>query len=246
MGFFARPAPFLITILVLTTISCLTDEMYEEDSGTDTGIEDGTDSEACRGVLYQESFDSSSGSFVASGSRSSWDWGIGTEGLGCRAGSCWSTNPWGDYNQCEDSTLTSPPIDLSECMGRSASVSLRYWHWFDFEWNTADSACNDGVAVEFSTDGGYSWNQIAPRDGWTPSLLVPALDCRSMDPLFSPHANGRGGFDCQGNEDTWEQIGFELPATMFVGNLQVRFVMGSTYEGQYAGYTVDEISIVGS
>lgn len=240
---------WLLVLLPILMQSCLLgacsfEGKYEKDGNTDPSTDNGSEPGRCTGVLYEEYFDSSNGFYAMEGARSSWDWGTASEGLGCRVGSCWATNPWGSYSICEDSTLTSPRIDLSACSGSTLPVFLTFWHWYDFEWNDEASACNDGVAVELSSDGGTNWEQIEPEGGWSPALNVPGLDCRNnVDEGFYARAHSMGGFDCYGSEIAWQHVRFLIPPALRTDDVRIRFVMGSTYEGHAAGYTLDEVEI---
>jgi len=116
------------------------------------------------------SFDSDNGGFVASGSNSTWAWGAPTSGpLNAHSSpNVWATNLTGNYNNSEESYLTSPVIDLSAHAGLAPVLS--FYHWMDSESNTWDWG-----SVEATKDGGVTWDIIWQKFGdileWTPKSL---------------------------------------------------------------------------
>ena len=83
----------------------------------------------------------------------------------------WTDSPGGNYGNNTNVALTSPILDLSGYSG----VSLTFWQQYDFE------ATYDFGYVEYSTDGGSTWNGAAAYSGtqfgWVQvSFSLPALD----------------------------------------------------------------------
>jgi carboxypeptidase T len=82
----------------------------------------------------------------------------------------WTDSPAGSYGNNADTSLTSPILDLSQAVG----VELSYW-----ERHAVESGY-DFCHVEYSTDGGSSWNPIASYTGtqntWQKATFqLPAL-----------------------------------------------------------------------
>ena len=82
----------------------------------------------------------------------------------------WTDSPAGNYSDNADTSLTSPILDLSQTVG----VELSYW-----ERHAVESGY-DFCHVEYSTDGGSSWTQIASYTGtqntWQQATFqLPAL-----------------------------------------------------------------------
>jgi N-acetylneuraminic acid mutarotase len=100
---------------------------------------------------YFESFENGDGSYLSDGLNNSWQFGTPTSGPGtAHSGSnAWATNLSGNYNDNEQSTLTSPDIDMSAYVGRNVIVS--WWQWLQTEPGL------DYMYVNVSNDGGNSW-----------------------------------------------------------------------------------------
>jgi subtilisin family serine protease len=124
-------------------------------------------------TVWSSNFDANNGGFTASGTSASWAWGAPTSGPGAAhsAPNVWATNLAGNYNDSEESYITSPVIDLSSYDGLAPSIS--FWHWNDIE-----SISFDWGAVEVTNDGSVTWTDVTGKVGdvspWTP--LTIALD----------------------------------------------------------------------
>jgi len=102
------------------------------------------------------------------------NWAISTEAAHSST-HAWSDSPGGNYGNYWDYSLTSPVLDLSNYQG----TVLNFWHIFDLEdgW--------DYAYVEYSSNGGSNWYQLATYNGedqtsWMhEELSVPALDGQS-------------------------------------------------------------------
>lgn len=87
----------------------------------------------------------------------------------------WTDSPGGQYSSYRNISLTSPSLDLSGYTG----IGLNFWHIYDTE------PGYDYGYVEYSTDGGSTWDLAASYDGyghttWTQvSLPLEALDNQS-------------------------------------------------------------------
>jgi len=103
-------------------------------------------------TVYSQNFDSDDGGFSVSGSNASWEWGTPSSGPArAHSGSnVWATNLSGNYNDNENSEITSPDIDLSAYAGQQ--IMLSWWQWL----RTEDGF--DYASVQISNDGGLTWN----------------------------------------------------------------------------------------
>ena len=102
---------------------------------------------------YLENFETNDGSWYAAGVNSSWQWGtpvktvINKTANGTKA---WVTNLTGTYNDNELSYLYSPCFDLSAL----TQPVLSFSHIFEIE------SGFDYTWVEYSADGGITWNRL--------------------------------------------------------------------------------------
>ena len=97
-------------------------------------------------VLYSSDFESNDGGFVVSGTSSSWEVGKPTSGPGAAHSGLvvWATNLTGNYNNSEDSYITSPVIDLSA--NPTLAPTISFYHWMQSESNTFDWGSEIGRA----------------------------------------------------------------------------------------------------
>ena len=110
-------------------------------------------------IIYSQDFEADDGSFVSAGTNSSWAWGIPTRGPNAAhsGNNVWATNLDDNYNNNEDSSITSPVIDLSGYVGQS--VLLSWWHWMHTELSY------DYIRVEV-TSNGTDWDLVyGPASG---------------------------------------------------------------------------------
>src|SRR6185503_17743580 len=88
-------------------------------------------------------------------------------------GQVWATNLAGNSAYCEDSTLTSPVMNLSAYTGQA--LRLRFYHWHDFRACVATGICGLPCAFDNSTYSGgiveafngSSWIKLTPPGGYT-------------------------------------------------------------------------------
>jgi len=127
-------------------------------------------------TVFTTNFDADNGGFVASGTNSTWAWGVPTSGPGAAysAPNVWATNLAGYYNNSEESYITSPVIDLSAYTGLAPTIS--FMHWYSSESNSWDWG-----SVEATKNGGATWDIIWQKfgtsvDPWTPKSLQLSSD----------------------------------------------------------------------
>ena len=168
-------------------------------------------------------------------------------------GQCWGTNLSGNSNNCADSTLTSPVIDLSGASG--LALRLQLYQWYDFRaCNAGNALCSLVCAFDKSTYSGgivevfdgSSWQKLNPTTGYgsTP------VDCYSV--------SAEGGVTCQpcaldgvngfsGATGGWVPVEFDI-SSYATASFQFRFHFAS-YDSEFlchpakAGWYVDDIRV---
>jgi hypothetical protein len=169
------------------------------------------------------------------------------------SGSLWGTNVSGTTNNCEDSKLVSPTIDLSAYAGKT--VLLRMWHWFDFRDCTPngflcpDFACMldmdsySGGIVEVLS--GSVWTQVTPVGGYGNG--GQQISCSYTDAACTTCSlEGKTGFSAAGAENVWSQASFDISPYVSAG-FRVRFSYAShdayTCYPKTGGWYLDDIEI---
>lgn len=171
---------------------------------------------------YYETFESSDGGWVATGSNSTWIRSAFTMGktnlLSAANGSfAWFTNAFGNYNNNELSYLTSPVFDMSSAFGSTNPVisflSKRKLATGDVFWIEYNDG---GTWTRLGTSGqGTNWyNSTAPQS-WSGTSL------------------------------NWYVSSFIIPLNSIVnkGAVQFRFVFSTNASGQDEGVIIDDIHI---
>jgi PKD repeat protein/subtilisin family serine protease len=179
--------------------------------------------------VYTQRFEDTDGGFVASGWNSSWEWGVPTSGPGAAHSgvNAWATNLDGSYLNSEDSTLSSPDIDLSAYAGQGLLLS-----WY--QWLQTESYFDYGE-VQVSNDGGASWSQVY---GW----VAGNVDLEWMEHhvwLDASYAvyNFRVRFHLQ-TDGSVVYPGWYIDDVVIAGNCQPEpggLVVGNVYDANTAG-----------
>lgn len=87
----------------------------------------------------------------------------------------------GDYSQHVNAALVTPIVRLGE------GDHLSFWHHMNAVELSAESAADGGV-IEASTDGGASWTQVTPENGYTHTwTAATSLPFTQGTPVFSGH-----------------------------------------------------------
>ena len=169
-------------------------------------------------------------------------------------GKCWGTKLTGNATNCQDSTLTSPVVNLSADSGKA--LRLRFWHYYDFRACVPGSLCGFVCALEKSTysggvvevtTNGSTWTKVAPSGGYN----GPAIECYSTDSdggtTCAPCAlDGQSGFG--GKAAGWELVEIDI-SSYATATFQARFHFAS-YGTEFLchpdkpGWYVDDVSIV--
>lgn len=179
---------------------------------------------------YREDFESSNGGWTASGTNNTWTWGTPTTSPynSVPSGSrCWKTNLSGNYNDNEQSYVTSPTFDFS-CFGSDPTIS------FYLVYNTETSY--DFLNMQVSTDNGSTWNTLGSMTSggvnWYTRSGSRIGDCWS----------GLGPAGTQ----TWKVSSHVLTGTAGKSSVKVRFRFDSEGSVNYAGVAFDLVQIMSS
>ncbi len=152
-----------------------------------------------------------------------WHYGTPSKSIlnGAYSGSkAWITQASGTYKPLANSYLYTPPLFIE---GQSC-YKFSFWHWYETEYNF------DGGNVEFSLDGGTSWQVLgsAQDTTWYNTPYVQALD--AIHPGFS------------GSSGSWiySYKDFKVFSDAYV---QFRFRFGSTATMQDEGWMIDDLCL---
>ena len=127
-----------------------------------------------------------------------------------------------------DQRLVSPPMSIPNT---PEAVSLIFWHRWTFD-NT--TSCNDGAILEFTLDGGTTWNQIAKA-----YLLTTPYNSTVKTGVYNP-LSGRSAWCFQSSE--WARTVVQL--SPFKGKtVQFRFRLGSGISGAAEGWYIDDVQL---
>ncbi|MBS1510657.1 MAG: S8 family serine peptidase [Bacteroidetes bacterium] len=165
---------------------------------------------------YLEGFESTDGGWYTKGTNSSWQWGTPTKTIinkAANGNNVWVTNLTGNYNDNEFSYLYSPCFDLS---GLTQPV-LSFSHIFSVETGY------DYTWVEYSTDGGLTWNRLG----------VSGTGTNWYDMASPPQ--------WRLSQTKWHVASFDVPTT--ASNVRFRIVMSSDGGLDMEGVAVDDIHI---
>ncbi len=110
-------------------------------------------------VVSVEDFEADEGGYQEDGVNSSWQFGtpVSAPGGAFSGSNAWATRLNGFYNASENSTLTSPVLDLSAAAGKLIAVAWR--QFFDTEQGY------DFLDLEVSTNGGSTWQTALVQSG---------------------------------------------------------------------------------
>ncbi len=168
---------------------------------------------------YLENFEVNDGYWYTNGLNSSWQWGTPAKTLLSKAANgnkAWTTSLIGSYKDNENSSLVSPCFDIS---GMTQPV-LSFSHIFQIE---DDCPC-DYTWVEYSTDGGETWQRFGNASG-----------------------NGTNWYDnapataWQASKNTWHVASYDIPPGM--GTVRFRFIMFADGGVNQEGVGIDDVHV---
>ena len=219
-------------------------DTIDTSDGTDSGTGDPGDTgtgipiESCADVERTYDFESGAQGFahnlVPPGAGDSW--ARGNPSLGsCNDGSsgCWATNLDGNYAKCDSAALVSPILDLSFCLTELLPVTLNFYLNYEFESPLA------GGILEFSSDGGGTWQTVNPLPGY--SGIINGLYTGGCGPSYVEGLNSWTGIISGG----WTQATIAIDDVYKTNGFRFRFVYGSDKNsGSLVGWFIDDVSLV--
>ena len=166
--------------------------------------------------------------WTASGSNSSWCYGVPTSGP-ASAAPVWATNLAGLHNASECSSITSSPINTATVPGLG-TLTLGFQHFMD------TASTDDGGVVQVSADDGATWTTVTPVGGYNSSLGTSARGC------IAPGATTQPGFSGAATGSAYQFR--EARLTAFQGaTIRVRFVFGAGSTTHDLGWYVRSVGL---
>lgn len=209
-------------------------------------------------VVASYPFSTCPSGFTSTGTNNDWQCGLPTGAAGppgdhTGAGSLFGTNISGKAANCEDSSLTSPVVDLSAYAGKT--VQLRFWHWYQFRKCTPngilcpafacaldDSSYSGGRVQVYS---GGAWVDVDPVGGYGSGGQT--ISCSDSAALCTSCAlDGKVGFSSNGPEGVWSQATYDVSA--YAGaSFKFRFLFSShdaySCYPKMGGWYIDDIEV---
>ncbi|MFA6096198.1 MAG: S8 family serine peptidase [Bacteroidota bacterium] len=176
-------------------------------------------------IVMNHNFENGLNGWWHSGNYDNWQLGSSTIISAHSGVNVWGTNLNGNYQYDNmKESLTSPAFSLKNLK----SAILRFWHYYSTEPHY------DGGIVEISFDGGTSWSEIAPINGYPEDALS------SGNPLGAvPAYSGRSA-------PGWTEETFDLSNYIGNDNVMIRFTFGTDYSiFYYEGWYIDDVSVLG-
>ncbi len=177
-------------------------------------------------IPYADNFDSPPSLWYDS-SAAGTSWQLGTPNFGVTnsahsPSNAWDINLTSAYGNNARSVLTSPLFDFTGILNAKLSF-----------WQNRNIAVNDGLLLEYSINGGTSWNTLGtgPTD-------VNGTNWNTSANIFG---SGKPGWD--GNSGGWKKSIYLLPLTITGSNVQFGFVFTSSTVTVSDGVSIDDFSI---
>lgn len=181
---------------------------------------------------YVENFENGAGGWAAGGDNASWQLAYPNALLmqGAASGvKAWVTNPNGNYNNLENSYVSSPCFDLSSAHP-DMHISMKVWWETEFSW--------DGAVLQATRNGGETWANVGGLDsspGWYNDNTIGALPGDLPIGWTGTSAEGKGS-------GGWVMVQHPLGSEL-IGQPQVRFriAFASDNAGFYEGFAFDDV-----
>jgi hypothetical protein len=160
-------------------------------------------------------------------------------GIACHGGTnCWATSlSVVGYLDCQTADLLSPVIDLSACAGTSKTITLSFWHRYQFEPQSSNRWWDGGV-LQLSADGGTTWTDVTTSQPYEGLIDGSYLGC-SPTPAIGGH-QGWSGIIPGG---TWVQVTVNLAGMYHVPGFRVRWLFGSDEALTDRGWIIDDVAV---
>ncbi len=168
---------------------------------------------------YLEGFEGNDGSWYTKGSNSSWQWGSPTKTLINKAANgtkAWVTNLTGNYNNNELSYIYSPCFNLSGLVQPVLSFSMIF--------QIEDGCPCDYTWVDYSDDGGVTWNRLGAIGSGTNWYNDPT-----------------GLVQWRNSFNTWHVASTEVPSHS--SSVRFRIAMSSDAGYNTEGVGIDDIHV---
>ncbi len=188
---------------------------------------------------FFDNFDGTSTDWVAGGTNSSWAWGVPDASVINSAASptnAWVTNLTGLHNSSEYSWVQSPVFNFTTLT--APIVEMKIWY------NT-ETGLYDGGALQYSTDGGATWNHVGAAFG------VVANDPNATNWYNGTSIQGLNYTNgWYGNSNGWVNVKYNLYDntglyTNLAGQSSVMFrvLFGSDASGNNNGFAFDDFLV---
>ncbi len=167
----------------------------------------------------------------ADGTASSWQLGTpagSTINSAASGSNVWETNLTGNYNANENSYVESPCFDFSTL--HNPLVQFNYW----VESDCNGSMNNDGARLDYSIDGGATWNSVGNMGDWVNWYNMSSISSLSSDGWGGNGANGTNG---------WVEAKHLLLGLAGQPSVKFRIVFASDGITQYDGFAFDDFTI---
>ncbi len=194
---------------------------------------------------YSEKFEASNGNWNSGGVGNDWTWGAPSKPVitsAAEGNKCWITGGLVNtaYNSNQQSYLQSPCFNFSTLIKPRISFKV-FW---ELEKNA------DGASLQYSTDGGASWNNVGGINSNSPCLAENWYNNNSIV-SFNQTSGWSGNKQtvpgsCQvGNgSSNWLTAFHDLSNLAGLTNVSFRFVFASDNScNGFDGFAVDDISI---
>jgi hypothetical protein len=202
---------------------------------------------ACRGTFLRDDFES--------GDDGGWShaklepqmgdpWVRGSAvAPGCHGGErCWTVSLMGDYANCQEAALTSPPVDLSACAA-GGPVQVAWWQWIQTD-PFAEGKYWDSGLVQISRDDGATWDYLAATPGPQPPYTGVSMTHDDGCKTSLPYISGKRVWTERAPAlATWHQASFVVPDTHRTARFRVRFVFGSDFRVTGRGWLIDDLTV---
>jgi len=212
-----------LSVVGTYTLTAYTAVTGDADLSNDTLRTNVTHIQLVSSLPYSQNFEANNGGLISGGSNNSWAWGVPTGVVINNAASgqrAWVTNLGGDYNNNEQSTLQLPCFNFSTIQNATISFSIHY--------DTEETF--DGANLQYSTNGGLSWQVLGSVGSGTNWYTVPSVSS-SNGPVWDGSSNG------------WLRASHSLSALNNASSVLMRFVFSSDGFVTEEGVGIDSIVI---
>ncbi|WP_055447125.1 choice-of-anchor L domain-containing protein [Lacinutrix mariniflava] len=176
---------------------------------------------------YSEDFEAGDGGWIADNATNG-TWTLGTPAAtiinsAASGVNSWTTNLTGDYNNSDNSTVTSPVFDFSALA--APAISLSIWWESENSW--------DGTVLQSSIDGGTTWINVG--------AFGDSGNWFTDDSIGGNPGGQQEGWT--GSGGGWVTASHALTGLEGQASVQLRFAFGSDTSFAEEGVSFDDISV---